>query len=354
MSELTLRSPHDLPKLTDLSGTAGVLVDPEDFRVEEIPAYLPTGEGEHVYLLIEKRRLTTPQAIQRLCSHFNVSSRDAGYAGLKDREAVTQQWISLPGADLGLVASFEDEQLRVLDVSRHTNKLRTGHLRGNRFTLVLHNVVEDALSRAEAVLERIAEVGLPNFYGPQRFGREGDNARVGLAALHGEGKLPRDRQRRRLIISAAQSQIFNEDVAERLESGTLVRLRGGEVLQRLDSGGIFVSEDATVDQPRLDTREVVITGPMCGPRMTRALEGSPAALFEQQIFDRLGVVPDAFSRFGRLARGGRRPVVVHPADVRVDKDIDAEGADQLTLRFSLPAGSYATVLLREVCKGAFA
>lgn len=344
MSGPTLRAAHDLPKLaSELPVTGGQLGGPEDFRVEEIPAYLPTGEGEHLYLLIEKRRLTTPQAVERLCRHLGASTREAGYAGLKDREAVTRQWISIFGGDARQAASFEHEELRVLDISRHANKLRTGHLRGNRFTLVLHDVVADALGRAEAVLARIEQVGLPNYYGPQRFGRYGDNASVGLAALRGEGKLPRDRQRRRLIISAAQSQIFNEALAERLESDSLKRLCGGEVLQRLDSGGVFVSEDTAEDQRRLDAKEVVITGPICGPRMPRALEGSPAALREQELFERLGVDPDAFSRFGRLARGGRRPLVVHPAEVGL---VGAE--DSLTLRFTLPAGSYATVLLREI------
>jgi len=340
----TLRSPLELPRLVgDLPTTGGALAEPEDFRVEEIPAYLPSGDGEHLYLLIEKRRLTTPQAVERLCSFLGASPREAGYAGLKDREAVTRQWVSIAGARSGGIEGFAQEGLRVLDVSRHGNKLRTGHLRGNRFTIVLHDVVDDALERARAAVDRIEAAGLPNYYGPQRFGRRLDNAEVGLAALRGEGKLPRDRQRKRLIISAAQSQIFNEVVAARLEDDALSSLLGGEVLQRMDSGGMFVSEDQAEDQRRFDAREVVITAPICGPRMIRPKEGSPAEALEQRVFSQLAVDPLAFARFGRLARGGRRAALVWPKELAL-----AMEGRSLTLSFSLPAGSYATVLLREI------
>ena len=174
----------------DLSGVGGVLKEhPEDFLVEEIPAYEPVGSGEHWYVFIEKRDATTSQAIGALSKRFNLHRKNVGCAGLKDRHAVTRQWISLhdpgrciPEADL---VSFETQQVRVLHVDRHTNKLRRGHLRGNRFRIALRQVSVGSAPRALAILRVLEKKGSPNFFGAQRFGRRANNHLLGRAIITG-------------------------------------------------------------------------------------------------------------------------------------------------------------------------
>lgn len=335
----------DLPLTTaDLPGSGGEMRELADFRVEEIPAYTPGGTGEHCLILIEKQDLTTPAAVRRLCDALGADPAGAGHAGLKDRHGVTRQWISLHGADPAAALRVQHDNLRVLEAGLHGNKLRTGHLRGNRFRVVLRGTAPDGLERAQAVLERLERDGMANYFGEQRFGRDGDNAHQGLRLLRGELKV-RDRFRRRLLISALQSMLFNDLLARRARQGSVARLLGGEVLQRTDSGGIFVSEDSETDTQRLAAGEVVITGPICGPRMPLPAAGSPALELERSVFASHGVAPGDFAALGRIARGGRRPltIAVHGATVQ-------PLPDGLVLEFVLPPGSYATVLLREVTK----
>jgi tRNA pseudouridine13 synthase len=345
--------PVDGPLATaDLPGVGGAMRDIEDFQVEEIPAYLPCGEGDHCFAFIEKRGLTTPQAIGRICGALGLRAGDVGYAGLKDKAGITRQWISVQGERLRPpdLRALRLPDVQILEARLHRNKLRTGHLRGNRFTVTLHDVVAGGAERAAAIMARLASDGLPNYYGEQRFGRRGDNAEIGLRALRGEARLPSDRFRHRLVISALQSHLFNAVLAARLEPGGpgLARLLGGEVLQRLDSGGLFVSEDRDTDGARLTRGELVITGPICGPRMVWPKEGSPARALEERELARVGVRPESFAVFGRLARGGRRPL-----SVRVEQAaMEPLESGALRLRFVLPAGAYASVLLREVSKDA--
>jgi len=322
------------------------MVELEDFHVEEIPAYAPSGSGEHCLVLLEKRDLTTPAAIRRLCGALGLDPAAAGYAGLKDRHGVTRQWISLHQVEPQRVRAVELEGLRVLEAQLHHNKLRPGHLRGNRFEVVLRGTVDDAMERARAVLGRLTREGLPNYFGDQRFGREGDNAAEGLRLLRGELKL-RDRFKRRLLASALQSALFNDVLAVRTSQGMLRRIWGGEVLQRVDSGGLFISDpcERDLDQRRLDAGELCITGPICGPRMPLPAPGSQALELEQQVFQQHGVTPEAFGALGRIARGGRRPLTVQVESATVE-----QVPDGLRLTFSLPPGAYATVLLREVTK----
>jgi tRNA pseudouridine13 synthase len=339
-----------LPLSTEeLPGCGGATRELEDFVVEELPAYLPCGEGEHCFALVEKRDLTTPQAIAALCKALGLQQSEAGYAGLKDRRAVTRQWVSLFRADPQKLRGLELPGLRVLEAGLHRNKLRTGHLRGNRFVITLRGVTAGGLERAHAILERLVAEELPNYFGEQRFGRQGDNAEAGLRLLRGEGKPVRERVQRRLLVSALQSQLFNEVLERRLRmTGAGLRgLLGGEVLQRVDSEGIFVSEDLAVDGERLARRELRVTGPICGPRMPLPKEGSPARALEEAVFADHQVSPQSFAAMGRLARGGRRPLSVPVADAEVRP---GEEPDTLRLRFVLPPGAYATVLLRELCK----
>jgi tRNA pseudouridine13 synthase len=329
-----------------MPGSGGRLERLEDFRVEEIPAYLPSGAGEHCMALVEKRGLTTPEAIRRICSACGADPARAGYAGLKDKQGVTRQWISLHGVSPRRVRAVQVPDLQVLQADLHRNKVRTGHLRGNRFAVVLRGTSTDAPRLAEAILDRLTEEGLPNYFGEQRFGRAGDNAEQGRRLLRGEAAAPREKFKRRLLVSAFQSLLFNSVLMRRLQQGVVGKLLGGEVLQRTDSGGLFVSEEQLVDQQRLDAGEVVITGPICGTRMPWPLTGSPARRLEEQILTEHEIGPEDFKRAGRLARGGRRPIAVPVREARVEPI--EQGALRLT--FTLPAGAYATVLLREVAK----
>jgi tRNA pseudouridine13 synthase len=343
--------PEDCPLLTvDLPGTGGSLETPEDFVVEEIPAYLPGGSGEHCMALLEKRGLTTPQALQRICQALDLPRDGAGYAGLKDKFGVTRQWVSFFRARPADLLRVQEPDLRVLEAGLHRNKVHTGHLRGNRFVVTLRGTGEEALPRAERILARLVAEGMPNFYGAQRFGRQGDNAALGLRLLRGEAPPPRDRVQRRLLVSSLQSLLFNEVLARRLATpgAGLRHLLGGEVLQRTDSSGLFVSEDRETDAARLARGEVMVTGPICGPRMPLPLEGSPARELEESVFAGHDVTPQSFAALGRLARGGRRPISVALPDAGVETLPESPG---LVLRFTLPPGAYATVLLREVVKG---
>jgi tRNA pseudouridine13 synthase len=334
------------PRLTaDLPGTGGTINSIEGFLVEEIPAYLPSGEGEHCMVQIEKRELNTNQALDILCRAFSVSSKEAGSAGMKDKWAVTRQWLTLPRVSPEKLRTFNEDKLRVLQADWHGNKLRTGHLRGNRFRLVLEGIDADAQSRADAIVARLQAHGAPNYFGMQRFGADGKNAQRGFDHLSGKGKPPRDRRLRRLMISAAQSQIFNDVLAERVASQTMRTLVGGEVMQFATSNAIFISEDSEVDQQRIEGGELVITGPICGPRMPACLEESESRQIEDRIFAKYDVAPADFSKLGRLARGGRRPLWVSMADLSVDVQ-----GDSLIAEFMLPAGAYATVILDELSK----
>jgi len=340
-----------LPLLTpDLPGTGGSSQELEDFVVEEIPAYTPSGAGEHCMALVRKRGLTTPQAVKKICAALKISPRGAGHAGMKDRQGVTTQWLSFAGARPEDLLGLGLEDIEVLEAAQHGNKLRTGHLRGNRFTIILRDTCPGSLERAQAVLDRLVSRGMANYFGPQRFGRRGDNAQQGLAILRGDRPRPRDKMQHRLLISALQSELFNQTLARRLERGLLWTLLGGEVLQRAEGRATFISEDQVIDQVRLDQGEVVITGPICGPRMIRPAQGTAARTLEDEVLQANDITVADFASAGRLARGGRRPLTVPLEQASVQQEIVPEQGRALRLNFALPPGSYATVLLREITK----
>ncbi|MFO0627613.1 MAG: tRNA pseudouridine(13) synthase TruD [Polyangiales bacterium] len=172
-----------------MPGIGGVLrATVDDFCVDEIPAYEPSGQGEHTYARIEKRGLTTPAAVEALARALGVNPRDVGHAGLKDRHATTTQWLSLPRTDPARVLALALPGIRVLAAARHGNKLRTGHLKGNRFTLRVTGLddLDEALRRTAPIADVLTREGVPNYYGEQRFGRDGDNFARGSAWLRGE------------------------------------------------------------------------------------------------------------------------------------------------------------------------
>lgn len=340
---------HELPYLTaDLPGTGGMLrARVEDFFVDEQPAYLPSGSGDHVYVRIEKRGLTTRHAVQQLARALGVNDRDVGVAGMKDRHAVTRQWVSLPPPltpEAALAVSVEG--VTILEVSRHGNKLRTGHVRANRFVLRVTGADPGAAARATAILARLAEPpGAPNWYGEQRFGRDGDNAQKGRELVSGARRFGKDRKLDRLLVSALQSELFNTWLTARMADGLYRRVLAGDVMKKR-AGGMFVCEDPVTDEARLLAGELVLTGPMFGDKMRRPTDGSPAAEREAAVLAAAGLASNAFGSVRALAEGTRRDATIEVAGARVTP------VDDVTYEvgFALPGGAYATAVMRELMK----
>jgi len=323
---------------------ASFVATPDTFVVEEIPAYLPAGEGEHAYLWIEKRDLTTLEAVNRLARVLGVAPRDIGYAGMKDRRATTRQWLSILGVDTERARAASVEGMRILAAGRHKNKLRVGHLHGNRFEVVLGDLRPGEAEALPARLRELARRGVPNRYGRQRFGATGDNLATGLAVLRGERREP-DPRRRKLFLSAVQSAIFNHVLELRATEGGLLQVREGDILEKAASGGQFVTTDLVTDQRRVDAGELVPTGPLPGARVRAPAAGTAARVLEDRALANLGIGEDELTRVGRDLPGARRPVVVK---VTLDEPVASAESAGLRLCFSLPAGSYATVLLEAL------
>jgi len=337
---------ESLPHVTaDLPGSGGRLrASPEDFRVDEIPAYLPSGSGPHLYLRVEKRGRTTRDVLRALARTLGVPERDAGYAGLKDRDAITSQWLSFPVARDPDPASLAAPGLAVLEVSRHRNKLRAGHVRANRFEVVVRG--GDA-GRAAACAAALGERGFPGYFGPQRFGAGGQNAAVGRALLLGQrtpeaSRAARDRFLRRLCISAFQSELFNRWLAERISDGLFATALAGDVMKKLVTGGLFTCLDPAADGPRVARFEISPAGPMFGHEL-RPAEGE-ALVREERVLAASGVGPADLARGGGEAEGTRRA-----ARLPVALEL-APAGDGYRARFELPKGCYATVVMRELMK----
>jgi tRNA pseudouridine13 synthase len=327
-------------------GSGGRLkVSPEDFQVDELPAYLPSGAGPHLYLHVEKRGRTTRDVVRSLARALGVGERDAGYAGLKDRAAVTTQWLSFPVARDPDPASLAGDGYRVLTASRHQNKLRPGHARGNAFQVVVRG---GDLAAARGCVAALAREGLPNFFGPQRFGADGGNAALGRALLAPDPspearRAGRDRFLRRFALSAYQSLLFNRWLTERVSDGLFAAALAGDALKKLESGGVFVCTDPALDGPRVATFEVSPAGPMFGHQLKPAVTGLPAER-EARLLAAEGLTPADFARGGDEAVGTRRAARL-PVEVAL-----APLEDGYSARFALPRGSYATVVMRELMK----
>ncbi|MCP4590152.1 MAG: tRNA pseudouridine(13) synthase TruD [bacterium] len=410
MSSNEAGHPSDLPFLSaELPGAGGdIKCFDDDFQVEEIPLYEPSGEGTHVYLRIEKRGLTTIAAIELIAEALGRKTRDIGYAGLKDAHAVTRQTLSLEHVDSARVEQLDLPRIRILSVNRHRNKLKLGHLLGNRFSIRVRGVCPEALERASRVIDLLRRRGVPNYFGPQRFGARGDNADVGRAVLRGDftaavhillgGPQPTDgpdvlrarelfdqgeygaaanawpgafrdairacramdrsngdvrrawstvnRSLQRLLVSAEQSRLFNQVLSQRISE--LDRLQEGDLAWKHTNGACFRVEDAAVEQPRCDAQEISPTGPLFGPRMTEAT-GDPGQL-EADVLARAELDLTAFRRVaGMRLDGARRPLRVPLTEPSVAEETDGHGPG-LSLSFALPAGSYATCVTREICK----
>lgn len=339
---------EELPFLTQSEPSIGGVMrsSPEDFRVEEIPAYLPSGEGDHVYVRFEKRNMPTPDAVKAMARALSVDGRECGWAGLKDKNAVTVQWASFLRADPEKARSLAIEGITVLEVSRHRNKLKTGHLHGNRFDLRVRGCVEGALEIAKRVAERISLEGAPNYYGSQRFGREGKNVERGVRWLTGVDPAPRDGFDRKMLASSVQSWLFNRYLSQRVKDGLLSLYVQGDLAVRHPMDRVF----AITEEEALSTyasRACSATGPMFGPEM-RWPEGA-AKEREASVLEASGLGIEHFARAKGLAEGTRRAIRVCPPAIDVSEE-DADGAPSVRFRFELPAGAYATAVLREFRK----
>ena len=329
---------------------------PEDFVVEEVPAYEPSGSGEHVFVRFTKRGLTTLEAVDRLGEALGCDPREAGHAGMKDKHAVTTQTVSFHaprGVDPRDVAARARtaavEAITVVDATPHEHKIKPGHLLANRFSIALRDLDAARLPEIVAAFERIAREGVPNSFGRQRYGARGDNVPRALAWLRGEERGPRDPRRRRLLWSAVQSAVFDAVLEARLADGTYGTPLAGDLLKLHASGGLFSCSDPTTDRSRAEAGELSPTGPIVGARM-RWPEGEVLALERRVSTSVLGEGFD-LDRTRRLGEGTRRALRVWAQDLRWEtpqghsSDDTGHRGQSMWVHFMLTKGAYATTVL---------
>ncbi len=391
----------------DVAGVGGAIkTHDEDFLVEELPRYQAGGEGTHVYFMIEKHGMTTPAAIGFIARRLGCRPRDIGYAGLKDAHGVTRQWLSVEHVEPAAVESLDLGRIKIVSVTRHTNKIKLGHLSGNRFTILVRDADLSAMDRVSSVMDTLTRRGVPNYFGPQRFGVRGDNAAVGLAVLredwdealslvlgrpqpferddiqearrlfdardyagaakcwpnrfHDQAKICRKlidgdakqawqavpHGQRKFYFSALQSLLFNRVLDRRV--GELDRLHDGDVAWIHRNGACFDVASAVAEQPRCAAFEVSPTGPLFGRKMKEPA-GMPGQLERAVSNDAALQIDKVQALHGAKLDGARRPLRVPLGEPSFDTGKDSRGPF-VRLAFSLPSGSYATVVTREVCK----
>jgi tRNA pseudouridine13 synthase len=313
-----------------------IAASPEDFVVDEEPLYPATGEGAHTFLRVEKRLRNTEEVARALARLAGVRPGDVGYAGRKDRIAVARQWLSVPGLDPERALGCEGDGFRVLEAVRHPHKLRTGQLRANRFELVVRELAAEQVEQAAARLEALVARGLPNRFGPQRFGRDGRNPDAARALLE-RGEAGRDRRAARFLLSALQAEVWNACLAAR--PLPLDAVETGEVAFLHASGASFVVEDEVRESARAVRFEISAAGPLFGTHLLPAT-GAPGQR-ERAVFAAHGIPETLRLPRGLRLRGARRPIRVRPEAARCER----AGADAVRLCFTLPPGSYATVLV---------
>lgn len=334
-----LYAPERWPYIsTPIPGLGGVLrVEPEDFCVDEIPPVCETVGEEHLWVRIRKRGITTQAVIQAWETHWKLARDTIGHAGLKDRQAVTTQWLSLPARVTSPEGPWPElEGVQVLDAVYRSRKLKAGDLSGNRFTIRVREALPDT-QRLVEILAELGRWGVPNYFGPQRFGRDGDNANVGLDRLT-RGRKPRG-WLEKLQAQAVQSWLFNEWVARRIQSGTFNAVLSGDVATRHDTGGKFIVQEFEAEQARAHAGAISAMGPLFGRKYHEAR--GLARQEEDELLETLGLVRDLF----RVLPGARRPVRFFMQETEWEAT-----SDGFWLRFTLPPGCYATSVLREVTK----
>jgi tRNA pseudouridine13 synthase len=333
----------DLPRAHgEAPATGRIRVVPEDFVVEERLGFEPAGAGAHGLLVVEKRDANTGWVAAQLARHAGVASRDVGFSGQKDRHAVTRQAFSVPlrpEFDVATCLDWRGEGYQVRSAARHDRKLRPGSHRSNRFELRVRELRGDRAA-IEARLHAVSAVGVPNYFGVQRFGR--DEANLQRAAGWAAGAAPpRERAQRAFALSAARSQLFNEVLAARVRRGDWNRLLPGEAVLLEGRRSFFAAPviDATLEQ-RCAGMDVHPSGPLPGrgesPATAEALEVERGALAGHEALVALLVA----ERLEHERRSLRLPVRA--------LEWTFEGDDTLVLRFELPRGAYATAVLHEL------
>ncbi len=396
----------NMPFLTEtLPGIDGrIRVEPEDFFVEEIGVGRPSGRGDHALALIEKRGLSTPGMVRLIASRFGVSHRAIGIAGLKDAAAVTRQWVSVQGVDPARVEVLEHPQIRVIEVGPHGRKLRLGDHTGNRFRIRVRGSGEDGLLRARAITDVVQQRGMPNLFGPQRFGTHGRAHEIGRCylftdmagaldrylgmpsaletddrlhrarRLYDEGDLvgaqeafPASRYVERTLLgrlieggtkeevflsmsltelqfqlSAYQSWLFNRILAERIPR--IDEAIVGDIIRYHQSRFDLRVQNIDAVRGPIERFAASPTGPIFGYRMAMA-KGEPGRI-ELEMMAREGLKLEQFRpKRNTKWRGARRSFRVRPERLRV------EGVDgDVVLSFLLPKGVFATALLRELMR----
>ncbi len=332
-----------------------------DFVVDEIPLYEFSGEGEHLILHVRKKNLTTWEMIDIFCVYLGIKAKEIGYAGLKDKLAMTKQYISINKKYEQQLSRFSHFDIKILSSTYHNNKIKTGHLKGNRFFIRLKKVNPTNAKKIFSTLKYIKQYGLPNFFGYQRFGRDGDNYIQGEKIAFGEIK-ERNPKIKKLLINSYQSHLFNLWLSRRLEMNTLIdnfsikelepmlnlqsstleymkqqkhpfKLIIGDIMEHYPHGCLFDFDGNELDTQRLYEHKITVTGLLCGKKAWLAKD---EARIVEKDFDRK-----------ILANGTRRYAWIFPEDVEGQyKDSDA----WFELHFTLPKGAYATVLLEEIAK----
>ena len=315
--------------------------DPDDFRVTEIEKFLPEGEGTHAWLRIRKRGVDTEEVAMALARVSGVPRSAVGFAGMKDRLAVAVQWFSidLAGREEPRWALVESEAIEVLEVARHRRKLRRGALSGNRFEIVLR----DATGAGAALDERLAAVrdnGVPNYFGPQRFGRDGANLRLADSLLAGRRRI-RDRHRRGLALSAARAVVFNRVLAARVAAGAWNVPITGDVMMLDGRRSVFGLERVDCEtRERVARGEIHPTGPLWG-RGARLAAGA-ARDIEDRVVAETAPLCEGLEREGLAQDRRALRVLVRGFECRV------EPRACIRLAFALPPGAYATMVLAEI------
>ena len=353
--------------------------EPEDFIVEEILLYEPSGTGTHTYFAIRKRNLSTLEAINRIARELQVSTRDFGYAGLKDKNAFTTQVLSVEGIAPERILRIEQPAIEVLWAERHTHKLRVGHLRGNRFELTLHDIPHNTLPLVKTMMERLVTEGVPNRFGAQRFGNKNDSHLIGKALVKAEWKtvlhhilteealqadeVARRMQRelarkpvekvitaipyrlRKLYLSAYQAHLFNRVLGKRMPH--LGKLLAGDIAVKHSNGAPFLVGNPTIEQPRADALEISPSGPIFGYKM-RMPTGDVLEL-ETAILADEGVRLEKLRKIvGIRLPGTRRPLRM---PIQLHEVSALDNGVGIRLGFTLPAGGYATVVVEELLTG---
>jgi tRNA pseudouridine13 synthase len=312
--------PNAYPR-SGASATLKLLND--DFIVTELPQQLPSGAGEHIWLDIEKNGANTAFVAQQLAEAAGVQLMDVGYAGLKDRYAITRQWFSiyLPKGETPDLTQLQHPEFKVLSQSRHVKKLRPGDLLGNRFRIVLRDVTggPGAIDALESNLQSVASQGVPNYFGAQRFGHDGGNVEQGRAMLAREIRV-RNPKKKGIYLSAVRSFVFNEVLALRIQQGLWGKTLPGDVM---DEAGLP-------------------TGPLWG--RGRVTTADQAQALENGVAERHVTLCDGMEHAG--LDQDRRSLVASPLDM----SWEWPQANQLVLTFSLPAGNYATSVLNEILR----